>query len=61
MINPPQLSVVGGVSNVTTAEHNSGSAFVVIFPGHTITGGSLSITTTSKMHALEFPEASVAT
>jgi hypothetical protein len=55
-----QLIVVGGV-HVTAVEHSFAARFTVMFDGQpVITGGSVSVTITLKVHVEIFPAASVA-
>jgi hypothetical protein len=55
-----QLIVVGGV-HVTVVEHSFAARFTVMFDGQpVITGGSVSVTITLKVHVEIFPAASVA-
>ena len=59
MVTPGQLSVAVA-AKLTTAEHNPASVFIVMFIGQVMTGSSLSLTVTVKLHVVIFPEASVA-
>ena len=57
----PQLSVAVGATQVTTDSHTPAVFDTEISAGHElITGSSVSVTTTSKLHVTLFPAASVA-
>jgi len=59
-VAPGQLSVGVGVAYVATAVQIPAAVFNVIFAGHVIAGGILSLTVTVKVQDAVFSEASVA-
>src|SRR5438445_12841952 len=56
---PAQLSETGRASCRKTALHTLASTLATMLVGHVITGGSLSLTVTVKLHVAVLPAASV--